>query len=94
MNDNTLFHFELISPEKKLVSEKVYQVTAPGTEGDFGVLAGHMLLLTTLRSGTVEVIRTKGAKPERYIIEGGFADVTPTSLSILAEKVSDLAAAA
>lgn len=92
MNDT--FHFELVSPEKKLLSETAFQVTAPGTEGEFGVRAGHMPLLATLKSGVVEVIRNKGDKPQRFQINDGFADVTATTMTILAESATALDQAA
>lgn len=88
------FHFELVSPERKLVSEEAFEITAPGTEGFFGVRAGHMPLLATLKSGVVEVIRVKGGKPERFMIEDGFADVTGTTMTILAERATPLDQAA
>ncbi len=94
MTDTTLFHFELVSPEQKLVSEEAFEVTAPGTEGMFGVRAGHMPLLATLKAGVVEVVRVKGGKPERFQIEDGFADVTGSSMTILAERATPLDRAA
>lgn len=94
MSDNAQFDFELVSPERKLVAEKAFQVTAPGTEGEFGVRAGHMPLLATLKSGVIEVIRTKGDKPERFRINDGFADVTATRMTILAESATPLSEAA
>lgn len=91
---DTRFHFELVSPEKKLVSEQAFEVVAPGSEGVFGVRAGHMPVLATLKAGVVEVIREKGAKPERFQIEDGFADVTATRMTILAERATPLNEAA
>jgi F-type H+-transporting ATPase subunit epsilon len=88
------FHFELVSPEKKLVSEQAFEVVAPGTEGVFGVRAGHMPVLATLKGGVVEVIREKGAKPERFEIQDGFADVTATTMTIIAERATPLNEAA
>jgi F-type H+-transporting ATPase subunit epsilon len=70
-------HFSLVSPERELFSGEVDQVDAPGSEGDFGVLAGHAPFMTTLREGFVTVH------------QGGFADVTPQGLTILAERARD-----
>lgn len=91
---DTRFHFELVSPEKKLVSEQAFEVVAPGTEGVFGVRAGHMPVLATLKAGVVEVIAEKGAKPVRFQIEDGFADVTATTMTIIAERATPLNEAA
>jgi len=91
-NDNT-FDFELVSPEKKLMSEKAWQVTIPGEEGDFGVRAQHSALVSTIRPGVVEIISKQGDAPVRIFIAGGFADVTATNCTILAEEammVADL----
>ena len=78
------FHFSLVSPEKELFSGEVDQVDAPGVDGDFGVFSGHEPFMTTLRSGAVTV--RDGGKTRVFTIEGGFADVTPESLTILAES--------
>ncbi|MDP1618959.1 ATP synthase F1 subunit epsilon [Phenylobacterium sp.] len=76
-------HFSLVSPERELYSGLVDQVDAPGTEGDFGVLAGHAPFMTTLREGQV-VVRNDGGET-LYEVRGGFADVSATGLTILAE---------
>lgn len=78
------FKFELVSPEKLLLSEEVEQVVVPGTDGDFTVLAGHAPVMTTIRPGFVDILR--GGKATKVFIRGGFADVAPTGLTILAEK--------
>jgi F-type H+-transporting ATPase subunit epsilon len=77
-------HFSLVAPERELYAGDVDQVDAPGVEGDFGVFAGHEPFMTTLRSGSVTV--RDGAKTRTFTIEGGFADVTPESFTILAEN--------
>ena len=77
-------HFSLVSPERELFSGDVDQVDAPGSEGDFGVFAGHAPFMTALREGQVAV-HNNGAVT-RYAIEGGFADITSDGLTILAEK--------
>jgi F-type H+-transporting ATPase subunit epsilon len=80
--------FELVSPEKKLASAQVAMVVVPGTEGDFGVLPGHAPMMSTIRPGVIEIYASEGTTPSaRYQIEGGFAEVTPEGLTILAEQV-------
>jgi F-type H+-transporting ATPase subunit epsilon len=80
-------HFELVTPEKLVRSEDVYMVVVPGTEGDFGVLAGHAPVMSTIRDdGALSVYRTQGGEPERIAIEGGFAEVSDKGLTVLAEK--------
>jgi F-type H+-transporting ATPase subunit epsilon len=78
-------HFDLVSPERLLMSEDVYQVVVPGSEGDFGVLANHAPFVSTLRPGVVSVI-TGGKTSDRVFVRGGFAEVTPQGLTILAEE--------
>lgn len=78
------FHFELVSPERLLFAGEVTEVIVPGTEGEFTVLKDHAPLMTTLRPGIVTV-ETSG-KVQRLFVRGGFADVAPTGLTILAES--------
>ena len=82
--------FELVSPERLLLSEEADMVTLPGSEGDMGVLAGHMPLVTTLRPGVIDV---KGGSQGdgRYFVLRGFADVNPTKLTVLAEEAIPMA---
>ena len=82
----TDLHFELVTPERLIRAEDVYMVVVPGTEGDFGVLAGHAPYMSTMRNGDLAVYRTQGAEPERIAIEGGFAEVNAAGLTVLAEK--------
>lgn len=82
----TNFDFELVSPERKLMSEKAWQVTIPGQEGDFGVRANHSSIVSFIRPGVVEVVSNEGAAPAKIFIAGGFADVTATNCTILAEE--------
>jgi len=85
--------FELVSPEEKLVSEPVALATIPGEEGMFGVGPGHTSIVANLKPGVVELYAEKGAEPRRIFIAGGFADVTGTNCTILAEEavnVNDL----
>jgi F-type H+-transporting ATPase subunit epsilon len=77
------FQFDLVSPEKLLFSGEVTQVDVPGTEGDFGVLAGHAPLVTTLRPGILVVYRDGGEL--RVVVNGGFAEVSPSGLTVLAD---------
>ena len=76
-------HFSLVAPERQLFSADVDQVDAPGLEGDFGVLFGHAPFMTALKAGAVTVY--DGSSTRVFNIEGGFADVTPQGLTILAE---------
>ncbi len=85
------FNFELVSPERKLMSESVQMVTIPGEEGDFGVLPGHMALLATVRPGVVYIWREKSQEPQRVFIAGGFADVTASNCTLLAEQAVNVA---
>ena len=77
------FRFSLVAPERELFAGDVDQVDAPGAEGDFGVLAGHEPLMTTLRPG--EVVVTTGGAKRVFTVDGGFADVTPESFTLLAD---------
>jgi F-type H+-transporting ATPase subunit epsilon len=95
--NNPTFNFELVSPDKILVSEQAWQVTMPGEKGYFGVRAGHTSLIAAVKAGTVEIIKTEGSAPEKIFVAGGFADVTATNCSLLAEqalRVSEIDAAA
>ena len=83
-------HFELVSPERLLLSEAVDMVTVPGKEGDFGVLAGHAPVMATLRPGVINV-DDAGKDQQRIFVRGGFAEVTPKGLTILAENAIPLA---
>ncbi len=82
------FDFELVSPERKLMSEKAWQVTIPGYEGDFGVRAGHASVVSNIRPGVVEIVTEQGSAPTKIFIAGGFADVTATNCTVLAEEAS------
>jgi F-type H+-transporting ATPase subunit epsilon len=82
-------HFELVTPERLVRSEEVYMVVVPGTEGDFGVLEGHMPTMTTIRDdAALEIYASAGATPERLTIAGGFAEVNDKGLTILAESAA------
>lgn len=80
-------HFELVTPERQVRSEDVYMVVVPGTEGQFGVLAGHAPYMAVLKDGDeLAVYRTAGAQPERIPVSGGFAEVSDRGLVVLAES--------
>ena len=78
-------HFDLVSPERLLVSEEVESVVVPGSEGYFTVLARHAPFMTTLKPGLVEV-RGLSGDTRKIFVRGGFADVTPAGLTILADE--------
>jgi F-type H+-transporting ATPase subunit epsilon len=78
-------HFDLVSPERLLVSEEVESVVVPGAEGEFTVLARHAPFMTTLKPGLVQV-RGLSGETRRIFVRGGFADVTPAGLTILADE--------
>lgn len=77
-------HFEFVSPESVLLSGDVDQVDLPGSEGDMGILAGHAPLVTTLRPGIVTIVR--GGQREPVVVIGGFAEMSPAGLTVLADQ--------
>ena len=89
-----LFQFELVSPERQLLSEEVAEVVIPGTEGEFGVLKNHSPFMSTIKPGILKV-RNGGGAWDEYFVRGGFADVAPGGLTVLAEQaipVSEISA--
>lgn len=76
--------FDLVSPERLLLSVMADMVTVPGAEGYMGIMAGHSPLVSTLRAGMIDV-QTDG-KDDRYFIRGGFAEIGPTKITVLAEE--------
>jgi len=83
-------HFDLVSPERLLLSEDVDMVTLPGAEGYFGVLAGHAPVISTLRPGVIEV--KGGETPDlRLFVRGGFAEVEGKKVIVLAEEAIPMA---
>jgi F-type H+-transporting ATPase subunit epsilon len=76
--------FDLVSPERLLLSTEADMVTVPGTEGYLGVMAGHAPLVTTLRAGMIDV--QVGGRDDRYFIRGGFAEIGPAKITVLAEE--------
>jgi F-type H+-transporting ATPase subunit epsilon len=83
------FHFDLVSPEKLLFSSEVTQVDIPGAEGDFGVLAGHAPIVTSVRPGIL-VIYGEAGEQLRIVVNGGFAEVAPQGLTVLADTAVPL----
>jgi F-type H+-transporting ATPase subunit epsilon len=82
-------HFELVTPEKLVMSDDVYMVVIPGTEGESGIMVGHAPYMTTLKNGEIAVYRAAGAQPERIPVTGGFAEVSDKGLTVLAESAGD-----
>ena len=82
------FHFELVSPDKVSFSGEVDQVDVPGSEGDFGVLAGHAPLIASLRPGLMTVY--SGGEQTKLVVLGGFAEVGPAGLTVLADVATSL----
>jgi F-type H+-transporting ATPase subunit epsilon len=83
-------HFELVTPEKLVLSEDVYMVVVPGTEGEFGAMAGHAPTMTTLKDNAeLAVYRTAGGQPEKIRVSGGFAEMGDNGLTVLAESAGE-----
>ncbi|CEJ83567.1 ATP synthase subunit epsilon, membrane-bound, F1 sector [Hyphomicrobium sp. GJ21] len=82
------FKFELVSPERVLLSIDADQVVVPGSDGEFAVLAGHAPVIATLRPGVLDV--TAGGTKRRLFVKSGFAEVDPSRLTVLAEKAYDV----
>ncbi len=76
-------NFELVTPERIVLSEMVDMVVVPGTEGNFGVLPGHSLLISTMRPGTIDIYQDQ-TLTRRIFVVGGFAEVTPERCTVLA----------
>jgi F-type H+-transporting ATPase subunit epsilon len=83
------FKFELVSPERILLSIDAEQAMVPGVEGDFTVFAGHAPLISTLRPGILEVVT--GAGKKQIFVKSGFADVNSAAVTVLAETAFDIA---
>lgn len=77
--------FELVAPERLLMSTPVSMVVVPGSEGDFGVLPGHAPFISSVRTGVIDVYQD-GAVARRIFISGGFAEVTPERCTVLADE--------
>jgi F-type H+-transporting ATPase subunit epsilon len=83
------FHFELVSPEKLVFSGEVEAVVVPGTEGEFTVLKDHAPVISSMKPGIV-VINETLASSQRLYVRGGFAEVAPAGLTILADETVPL----
>ncbi|SRR5690606_16396252 len=79
------YKFELVSPERLLISEQVESVVIPGTEGEMTVMANHAPVMTTVKPGVVTVNPVSGGE-QRYVVFGGFADILPEGCTLLAES--------
>lgn len=79
--------FDLVSPEKLVLSAEVDAVQIPGAEGDFGVLPNHSPVMAMIRPGTL-VVENDGTE-QRFTLDGGFADVTPEGVTVLAEAIGE-----
>lgn len=84
------FQLELVSPEKLLLSRQVEMVVIPAAEGEMGVLPGHAAMIVTLRGGVIRVVEG-GKDAERLFVAGGFAEVTPERVTILADEATPVA---
>ena len=78
--------FELVTPERSVLSAEAYLVELPATEGDMGVLAGHSPVMTTIRDGEVRVYASAGSTVQRISVTGGFAEIGENSVTLLAES--------
>jgi F-type H+-transporting ATPase subunit epsilon len=76
--------FDIVSPERLLLSDEADMVTLPGTEGYMGVMAGHAPLVSALRAGMIDVL--KDGTDQRFFIRGGFAEIGPAKVTILADE--------
>lgn len=85
-------HFELVSPERLLISQKAAMVTIPGGEGDYGIMAGHAPMITNVRAGVIEIYADNdNTVTERLFVAGGFAEVTAERCTLLAEVAMPVA---
>ena len=86
-----MLRFELVTPERLVRSEEVYMVVVPGTEGDFGVLAGHAPFMSVIRPGELQIFSAPATILARIQIEGGFAEVNERGLTVLADTAREIA---
>lgn len=83
------FKFELVSPERLLVSEEVEAVVIPGSEGEMTVMENHAPVMTTIKPGVVTV-KPAGGGEQRFVVFGGFADILPSGCTLLAEEAIEV----
>jgi len=86
------FKFELVTPERMLVSEDASQVVVPGAEGDFTVLPGHAPVISALRPGIIDAALAGGGKQARVFVNGGFAEVDADRLTVLVQRAFEVEA--
>lgn len=79
-------HFEIVTPERALLAADAHMVVVPGSEGEFGVLAGHAPFMSTIRDGEIRVYSNPSTVTQRISVAGGFAEVNERGLTILAER--------
>lgn len=79
-------HFELVTPDRLVMSDDVYMVVIPGTDGESGIMVGHAPYMTTLKNGEIAVYKSHNAQPEKIPVSGGFAEVSDKGLTVLAES--------
>jgi F-type H+-transporting ATPase subunit epsilon len=79
-----VMQFELVSPERRLAAFPAREVLIPGTAGDMTAMPGHLAVITTLRPGILRVVTDRGA--EEFVVSGGFAEITGSTVSVLAEQ--------
>lgn len=77
--------FRLVMPERELLATEADMVVVPGSEGDFGVLPGHAPLISTVRPGVLEIFQGNKVD-QRFLVAGGFAEVTPERCTVLADE--------
>ena len=80
--------FDLVSPERRLASVQASEVQIPGADGDLTAMEGHAPTITTLRPGILKAVSNEGAKS--YVVTGGFAEISATGVSVLAERAVPL----
>ena len=84
-------HFELVTPERAVLSTDAHMVVVPGSEGDMGILAGHAPVMTTIRDGEIRIYSNPTTVVQRITVAGGFAEVNEAGLTILAEQATLIA---
>ncbi len=84
-------HFELVTPERAVLSTDAHMVVVPGSEGDMGILAGHAPVMTTIRDGEIRIYSNPTTVVQRITVAGGFAEVNEAGLTVLAEQATIVA---
>lgn len=81
-------HFELVTPERAVLSTDAFMVVIPGSEGEIGAMAGHAPVMTTIRDGEIRVYSDANTVAQRITVAGGFAEIGDTGLTVLAESAT------